>query len=154
MLKKLVRGIWRLIAPSTRARLVRATQDHFTVSTAAIITNEDDQVLLLNHVLRPYSGWGFPGGFVDHGEPIEDAIRREVREEIGIDLEYLELFEVNTLNRHIEILWSAQAAGEPEVRSAEIIELRWFSPDDVPLELGGAQKRQIVGVLQAGKAKN
>ena len=147
MLKKTIRRVWRLISPDTRAWLVRATQSQFTVSAAAVVSNGKGEVLLLNHVLRPYSGWGFPGGFLEKGENAEDAIRREVREETGIELTHLELYTVRTTGAHIEILFSAQAVGDPSVKSAEIIELRFFKPDEIPSDMAPVQKRQIHEVL-------
>jgi ADP-ribose pyrophosphatase YjhB (NUDIX family) len=126
-----------------RARLVRSVQTSFTVSAAAIVTNEEGKVLLLNHVLRPDSGWGYPGGFVNKGEQAEDAIRREVREETGIDLDKLELHDVRNSGTHIEIIFVAKSVGEPEVRSREIIELGWFGIDDFPQELPRRQQEQI-----------
>jgi len=143
MLKKAVRRIWRFLSPGMRARLVRSVQTSFTVSAAAIVTNEEGKVLLLNHVLRPDSGWGYPGGFVNKGEQAEDAIRREVREETGIDLDKLELHDVRNSGTHIEILFVAKSVGEPEVRSREIIELGWFGIDDFPQELPRRQQEQI-----------
>jgi len=143
MLKKAVRRIWRFLSPGMRARLVRSVQTSFTVSAAAIVTNEQGKVLLLNHVLRPDSGWGYPGGFVNKGEQAEDAIRREVREETGIDLDKLELHDVRNSGTHIEILFVAKSVGEPEVRSREIIELGWFGIDDFPQELPRRQQEQI-----------
>lgn len=148
MIKKAVRNVWRLISPTTRARVVRATQDQFTVSTAAIVKNEKEEILLLNHVLRPNSGWGFPGGFVEHGEAVEDAVRREVREETGIELKNILLIEINTYKRHIEVLWSAEGIGKPEVRSAEILELGWFSLSQVSNYLGPKQIRQVEAVIK------
>ncbi|HVQ55858.1 MAG TPA: NUDIX domain-containing protein [Pyrinomonadaceae bacterium] len=143
MLKKAVRRIWRFLSPGMRARLVRSVQTSFTVSAAAIVTNEEGKVLLLNHVLRPDSGWGYPGGFVNKGEQAEDAIRREVREETGIRLDKLELHDVRNSGTHIEILFVAKSVGEPEVRSREIIELGWFGIDDFPQELPRRQQEQI-----------
>ncbi len=147
MLKKAVRRIWRVIPGKMRSKIVRVSQDSFTVSTAAVVVNEKGEVLLLNHVLRPYSGWGFPGGFVNKGEQIDDAVRREVREETGIELTDLRLFEINTHRSHIEVLWSARPVGEPKVNSAEIIELDWFALGDIPQGIGRAQQRQIREVL-------
>jgi len=126
-----------------RAKLVRSAQTSFTVSAAAIVTNEDGKVLLLNHVLRPDSGWGYPGGFVDKGEQAEDAIRREVREETGIELDKLQLRHIRTFGTHIEILFVARSVGEPEVRSREIIELGWFGLDEFPEEMPRRQQEQI-----------
>jgi len=148
-IKRIVRNLWRHISPTTRARIVRATQDQFTVSTAVIVLNSNGEVLLLNHVLRPLHSWGFPGGFVEHGEEIEAAVRREAREETGIELDAVKLVEINTFKRHIEVLWTAKAVGKPEVRSAEIIELRWFPFKDVSKLLGHKQQRQVVDALKS-----
>ena len=39
-------------------------------------------------------GWAIPGGFVDYGERVEDAVRREMMEETGLELDDLRLFTV------------------------------------------------------------
>ena len=148
MLKKTIRRIWRLISPDTRAWLVRSTQSSFTVSAAAVVSNGKGDVLLLNHVLRPYSGWGFPGGFLEKGEQAEDAIRREVREETGIELSQLRLYSVRTSGAHIEILFSGTSVGEPSVMSAEIIEVRWFAPSVLPDDLAPVQRNQILEITE------
>jgi len=147
MFKRALRKIWRFISPDTRARIVRATQSSFTVSAAAVISNSEGKVLLLNHVLRPYSGWGLPGGFLEKGEQAEDAIRREVREETGIEISRVELYSIHTTNAHIEILFAAKSDGNPKANSAEIIEARWFYPEDLPVELGQTRKHQICDIL-------
>ena len=132
-----------------RAKLVRSAQTSFTVSAAAIVTNDEGKVLLLNHVLRPDSGWGYPGGFIDKGEQAEDAIRREVREETGIELDKLQLRHIRTSGTHVEILFIARSVGEPEVRSREIIELGWFGIDDFPEEMPRRQQEQIRKTLSS-----
>ena len=120
----------------------------FTVSVAAIITHDRGEVLLLNHVIRPLSGWGIPGGFIDAGEQPEAALRREIREETGIELRDVSLHRVRTLKRHVEILFRAVAVGEPTVRSREISELGWFDPDDIPSEMNLDQQFLIHKVLR------
>ncbi|MFM9905145.1 MAG: NUDIX hydrolase [Pyrinomonadaceae bacterium] len=123
-----------------RTLLTRGTQETFTVSAAGIITNEKNEVLLLNHVLRPASGWGIPGGFLDANEQPEAAFRREIREEAGIDLMDVRIYRANTLRRHIEILFTAKGIGEARVGSREITELGWFAPDDLPPEMNIRQQ--------------
>jgi ADP-ribose pyrophosphatase YjhB (NUDIX family) len=149
-LKLLVRKIWKKIPSRLRLGLVRVWQDRFTVSAAGLILNDEGKILLLNHVLRPFSGWGLPGGFVDHGESAEAAIRRELMEETGFELIELKMYRTRVLNKHVEILFTARSVGEPEVLSREIIELGWFSLDDLPEGMSAPQVKVIMDVLRDG----
>lgn len=130
-----------------RLRIIRVTQEKFTVSVAAIITNDRNEILLLNHVLRPFSGWGIPGGFIEAGEQPDAAVRREIREETGLELTNLEMMRVRTIKRHVEILFRAAATGKGEVKSREINALGWFEIDEMPERMSCVQKSLIKEVL-------
>lgn len=148
MLKKFVGTIWRKLTPSLRRRVVRLTQTQFTASVAAIIVNEAGEVLLLDHVLRPGSGWGIPGGFLNSGEQPEAAVRRELREETGIELTAVRLLKVRTVNRHVEILFAARSDDAAAVKSREINAARWFKADKMPEKMSRAQKSDIEKFLR------
>lgn len=135
MLMDLLGKVWKVLPRSARQRISRTVQFKFTVSAAGIITNEKGEVLLLDHYLRPDSGWGVPGGFMEKGEQAEAAFRREIKEETGLDVRDVRLHRVRTLGRHIEIIFTANAVGKPEAVSREIKESRWFGPDDIPKEM-------------------
>lgn len=65
---------------------------HFTPVTGAvaIIPDQRGRVLVLRRARDPGKGlYGLPGGFVDPGESIEEALRREVQEEVGLTLTHL-----------------------------------------------------------------
>jgi len=48
----------------------------------------DDKVLLVKRSIKPYRGyWCVPGGRVEFGETVEEAVHREVKEETGLDVE-------------------------------------------------------------------
>lgn len=130
-----------------RTKLVRVTQKKFTVSVGAIVTNEKNQILLLNHVFRPGSGWGIPGGFIEYGEQIDDAIKREVLEETGLKLEKVELCRVETRENRLEFLARGYAKGAGEVKSIEIKSLGWFDLDNLPAKMSDAQKQTVREVL-------
>ena len=135
MLLSLAAKLWKLLPRRGRRAITRSVQAKFTVSAAGIILNEKGQVLLLDHLLRPRSGWGLPGGFLERGEQVEAALRREVREETGLDLARVRLCRARTLDRHIEVIFLADAVGQPRVNSREIKSFAWFSVDDLPPEM-------------------
>jgi 8-oxo-dGTP diphosphatase len=56
---------------------------------------EGQNILLVERAKEPLKGyWSLPGGIVEAGEKLEEAVRREVREETGLEIEPLEMFEV------------------------------------------------------------
>lgn len=155
MIKKIIGTIWKKMPHVARQKIVRATQSKFTVSVAAVVTNERGEVLLLDHVLRPGSGWGFPGGFVNGGEQAQKALERELREETGLEIENVKLMQVRTINCHIEILFSATASGAARVNSREIKTLGWFAADNLPEDLNEGYKafiRKVIKPVSGGAA--
>ena len=138
--------IWRRMPGRARWRLIRMSQSTFTVSAGAVVLNREDEVLLLHHILRPGSGWGIPGGFLDRGEHPEAAIRRELNEETGIELSDLRLLKFHTFARHIEFLYAARTDGNPRVLSGEITALGWFGPGNLPAGLPSAHANIIEAV--------
>lgn len=143
MLVKLFSKVWKRMPKGARRWLTRRAETSFTASAAAIVTNDAGEVLLLNHLLRPNSGWGLPGGFINAGEQPADAVRREIREETGIELRDVELVRVRTFGTHIEIIFKAAGVGNPEVKSAEITELGWFTLEAMPPEMDIDQQFMI-----------
>jgi len=148
MIKKIIGKIWKKLPSSARANIVRVSQQRFTVSVTAVISNEKNEVLLLDHVLRPFSNWGIPGGFIGAGEQPEMGVRREVREETGLELENVRLAFIRTGARHIEIFFRAEATGKAEAKSREINEAAWFKITEMPEEMGRQQKDDVINLMK------
>ena len=153
MLTKFLGAVWRFLPGILRRRVVRLGQSRFTVTAGAMIFDEQGRVLLLEHVFRPDSGWGIPGGFLTKREQPEEALRRELREEIGIEVEDVEMFFVRNLRgpRQIEIYFRARAIGSPRPCSFEIKKADWFTIDELPPELSKDQRRLIERALGVGR---
>jgi len=100
----------------------------------AIPRDAQGRVLLLRRAFEPGAGlWTFPGGFVDLGESVEDAARRETREEMEIEIELGGLVGVYSRaeDRIVLVVFAARALGEPS-RTEEAIEVRAFARDEIP----------------------
>lgn len=144
MWKNVITKIWNILPRYLRYRAVRAMQRKFTVSAGAVVLNEKGEVLLLDHLLRPTAnGWGIPGGFINPAEQIDEAVKREIMEETGLELENLQLVWVRTINRHIEAIFVATGKGEAKVKSMEIKEVKWFPLDQLPKGMSVLQEEIV-----------
>ena len=155
MMKRLLAGLWRGAPRFVRRGGVWLVQPRFTVTAGAVVCDEGGRVLLLRHVLRKGSGWGIPGGFLRAGEQPEEAVRREVREETGLELDSVELAFVRTLRgvRQVEVLFRASMRAESLARlerSFEIDRAEWFAPAELPEGLSRDQRHVISRALAAG----
>jgi ADP-ribose pyrophosphatase YjhB (NUDIX family) len=149
MLRNFLGVLWRRAPRSFRRFSVKLTQPRFTVTVAAVITDERNRVLLLNHVFRPGNGWGVPGGFINKGENLEDALRRELREEIGLELGKVEFRYARALKTtaQVEVIFRAEPKGLPQSKSVEIVGLDWFGLDSLPPGIPPSQKQIIERAL-------
>jgi 8-oxo-dGTP diphosphatase len=120
--------------------------DYIGVGVGALILNDRGEVFLSRRgpKARNERGlWEFPGGAVEFGETLADALQREMREEYGVELEVGELLDVYD---HIlpqegqhwvsptyicRILSGTPTIQEPEKSS----QIGWFDPRQVPDEL-------------------
>lgn len=65
----------------------RFKKEHIVTSVVAVIVDEDGRVLLTRRSIPPFQDqWVMPGGKVDLGEPLLDALQREVHEEVGLEV--------------------------------------------------------------------
>ncbi len=125
---------------------MRLAHARFTATAGAVIIDDSGRVLLLKHRFRPGSGWGIPGGFIEAGEQPEEALRRELREEIDLELDFPQVLLVRSSPRprQIEIIFSGRPRGTPEPQGMEIKKASWFFPDALPEGLS-AEQRQLIG---------
>ena len=65
------------------------------LTVSGIIKNQKNQILLILRRSPPYAGtWSLPGGAVQVGETLEEALKREIREECGIDVKIHSHFDI------------------------------------------------------------
>jgi 8-oxo-dGTP diphosphatase len=125
---------------------MRATYEHPRPALAVDcvvfgLDEEDLKVLLIRRGVDPFKGrWALPGGFVHVDESIDDAARRELREEAGIERVYLEqLYTFGDLGRDprervVSVAYYALVKlAEHSVRAdTDAHEAAWFAVDDLP----------------------
>ena len=98
------------------------------VSVAALVTNDNREILLVN---SPWRGWEYPGGLIEPGESFETALKREVFEEAGVQIEITGFVGIcKNLERDIvNIDFTARYVGGKLTTSEESTEVGWFTAE-------------------------
>jgi 8-oxo-dGTP diphosphatase len=114
----------------------------------------DGKVLLARRAVEPRRGyWDVPGGFLEEGEEPLDGLRRELREETG-----LEITPTRFLGTHLEpyddhfvlgLTWLVTADGEPRAAD-DVAELRFFGPDELPGEMAFGHQDELLADWRLG----
>ncbi len=122
------------------------------VGVGAIITGgggSGEKILLTRRAVEPYRGvWAIPGGHIERYETAEEALRREIMEEVGLLIEprFFGYFDGIVRRRGIHgvvLVFTAVASGEPEARD-EVAEVGWFTADEALARRLAFDHHQIV----------
>jgi ADP-ribose pyrophosphatase YjhB (NUDIX family) len=145
-----------LLPPSLHRRLlplVHALRHHWRRwrkapinGVSVIVTNLAGDVLLLKHSYGP-DVWSLPGGGLGRGEDPEAAARREVREELGVELARIEaigtLEEVLSGSPHTAHIFAGVCDRQPQPDRREVVEARFFPSHSLPEPLGRTTRARI-----------
>jgi 8-oxo-dGTP diphosphatase len=129
---------------------------HIVTSVVAVIVDQDGLVLLTKRSVPPFQGeWVMPGGKIDLGEPIVEALKREVWEEVGLEVEVGRLIDVfehvtpGSDNYQFIIIYYLCTPLYCDVNHNrdEVMEARWVRVEDLAQYKIPAGARYILGKL-------
>lgn len=126
---------------------------------AAIINS--DKILCTKDVGE--EGWKFPGGHVEEGESFEQALLREVREEVGLEIEIKDVFLEEKYNKAGQedslvdkmFYLSKAKSGEVVINPKEVEKFKWFSFEEfIALPLDEIYESHLGAFLRMRKILN
>ena len=118
----------------------------FRIAVSALIF--DGERVLLAH-RRDSDWWNLPGGGMEIGETVDEAIRREVREETGLEVEVGQLVGVYSKPQKQEVVLTFRChvlSGVP-VATEEMSECRYFAPHDLPANTLPKHRQRVEDAL-------
>ena len=112
-------------------------------TASALCVDDENRVLFSRRGVEPFKGlWDLPGGFLNEAEHPLDAVRRELREEAGVEIELTKFLGV-WIDRYSEddsgtatlnFYWSARIVeGDPQPDD-DVAEFRWFAVEEIPFD--------------------
>lgn len=115
---------------------VRAHPDRPWLGVGAVIL-DGDRVLLVQRANEPFQGWwSLPGGVVETGELLKQAMRREMREETGLEVEPLHIVEVfesiRPTHHFVVIDFLCRVTGGSLHAGSDAAAAQWFPIHDLP----------------------
>ncbi len=133
--------------------------DYIGVGVGAIIVAKDGRLFLARRgplAKNERGQWEFPGGSVEFGERLKDALRREIAEEYGVQIEVGELLDVvDHLLPDEGQHWVSPTflcrivEGEPIIREpGKCAEIGWFHPDEVPTNLSVVSRSNLAHYVE------
>ena len=115
--------------------MTKAPECYYRVSVKALITDEQGRFMLC----KDSSGkWEIPGGGLDHGETFEQGLKREIKEEMDLDTEYiadnpcysLTVYDHDTEEWICNVLFETRLSSFNFTPSDECLEFRFFNKEE------------------------
>jgi ADP-ribose pyrophosphatase YjhB (NUDIX family) len=112
---------------------------------------KDGKILLTKR--EDFEVWCLPGGGVNDGESLAEAVIREAKEETGLDVELTGLVGIysrvgNVSPGHMVLFAAKPTGGELKCQPGETIAVEWFASDEIPSLLSPGHRRRIADAMK------
>ena len=106
-----------------------------------VAVTHEDQLLMTRYEGRPYKGYALIAGFTEIGETAEDTVRREVMEEVGLQVKDIRYYGSQPwgMDSNLLIGFYAHLDGSPDIHldRQELAQAKWYTREEIHVEPDG-----------------
>lgn len=135
--------IYKILPVKARQVISYLYAKKFLIGITAIV-HKNDKILLLKHAYQYH--WTLPGGFLKRSEPVYESIRRELKEETGLNIKVMGVLDIrnNPKKSMLDIVVDCKIiGGEMKVDKKEIENAKFYDIDALPKRIYCVHKRLI-----------
>ena len=111
----------------------RFIQPKYSAGVIGVVINDDGKILLVEHVFHPHFPWGLPGGWIGLNEDPQQAIKRELLEELQLNVTIQQMILCRrTQYNHLDIAFLCEPENAIGDLSYELLTYDWHTPDNLP----------------------
>lgn len=144
---------FRVLPGPLKRAAVRVGAPTYTAGAVCVLEHEGEVLVLW----QPHRlGWSLPGGLLERGEAPDAAVRREVAEEIGLDVDPGDpvVVRVDHVDQGIDVVFHVLLESRPELALAtEARKARWVAPERLTEEDADRDTRGILEVLRGARSE-
>ena len=126
--------LWQVLNPPEwlEGVLLWCINTRYLIGVTGLVWDESGRLLLVRQTYMPPPGWNLPGGWLEAGEGLETCARRELREELGFEVEVGPLVGWAEIwpPRHYTFAFECRVLGGHFEPNAEISEIAYFPPEE------------------------
>jgi 8-oxo-dGTP diphosphatase len=125
---------WKVLPLPTRLRraYIELTHPRFLVGVMALIRDDQDRVLILEHTYRRRHRWGLPGGYLQAREEPTEGLTRELGEETGLTIQVDDLLAAGLYTPYqLDLLYRARIVGGQFRQTPEISGWRFVEESEL-----------------------
>ena len=146
--KRFIGRVFRAVPTPLREFAVRRTTPSYVMGAMCRVERDDGCVLLVKPSYR--SVWTLPGGVSERGESPIDCMRRELREETGLECDVVgePVVLLDPTRRMLDFVYRARLRpgtdpSQARATSLEIAEVGWFKPEEIPAISGQFARKAL-----------
>lgn len=144
--------LYRVLPVPVRVAVSLKTSHRFAVGLIAFVFH-DSKLLLVKHVYQ--DGWSLPGGWLKARESIGECVRRELREELGLEVHLTRVIAAETAPHHsvVDVAVRCEALGDQILPDGlEVETAAFFDLDRLPSNILGGQRALLEDFLATDRS--
>lgn len=153
---KWLASLWNAFPISLQHQLIYIFGPKYIVGTNIILTDEAGRIWLQRHRFWGSKPWGLPGGHLDHNETPQQAIVREIKEELSAEVIIHSIMDIQLYHARGLVVYFIGRLSSPigQIDATEVIEADYYDLSQLPTDIQPHHRQIIEQYIRQQETQN